>query len=376
MKSVDLRIVLLYNIFMSKVYFNNRDMINNDKIDKILDEDLPDFCREYFVGISANTTALTRLNYAYDIRTFFKYLCARVSRFKTKNVKDITPIDIESLSPFEIEAYLSYVETYRDADGKIVKNSARGKSRKLAAIRSMIKYFEKKQVIRYNPTASVDTPKLREKEIIRLDKDEIGAMLDVVDSGIGLTDRQQKYQENTRMRDLAMVSLFLGTGIRVSELVGIDLDDVNFEDLSFIVTRKGGARVILYFNEEVAGYLYDYYSIRKADKNLKNEPALFISLQNKRITTRAVENVIKKYSSVAAPLKHITPHKLRSTFGTQLYRNTGDIYIVADVLGHKDVNTTKRHYAAITEDIRRNAATKVSLRDNPDAKNKPNGDDD
>ena len=370
-QSIALRIVLRYNIIMSKTYFNNRDAENLEKLDRILDDDLPDFCREYFVGISSNTTTLTRLNYAYDIRTFFKYITAKITRFKAKSTKDITPADIESLSPFEIEAYLSYVEIYKDKDGNVVKNGARGKSRKLAAIRSMIRYFEKKQLIRYNPTASVDTPKLHEKEIIRLDGDEIGTMLDVVDTGAGLSERQQKYQENTRTRDLAMVSLFLGTGIRVSELVGLDLDDINFDDLSFVVTRKGGARVILYFSEEVAGYLYDYYSMRKADETLKNEPALFLSLQKRRITTRAVENIIKKYSSVATPLKHITPHKLRSTFGTQLYRNTGDIYVVADVLGHKDVNTTKRHYAAITEDIRRNASTKVSLRgapDNPDNK--------
>ena len=349
---------------MSKTYFNNRDADNLEKLDRILEEDLPDFCREYFVGISANTTPLTRLNYAYDIRTFFNYLIAKIVRFKNKSVKDITPADIESLSPFEIEAYLSYIEIYKK-DGAVVKNGARGKSRKLAAIRSMIKYFEKKQVIRYNPTASVDTPKLREKEIIRLDGNEIESMLDVVDTGVGLSERQQKYQENTRIRDLAMVSLLLGTGIRVSELVGIDLDDVNFNDLSFVVTRKGGARVILYFSEEVAGYLYDYYKIRQSDTTLKNEPALFLSLQKRRITTRAVENIVKKYSLVATPLKHITPHKLRSTFGTQLYRNTGDIYVVADVLGHKDVNTTKRHYAAITEDIRRKASTKVSLRGAP-----------
>lgn len=343
---------------------DKRDADNVEKIDNILMNDLPDFCREYFVGISSNTTPLTRLNYAYDIRTFFNYLVTRVYRFKGKSSKDITPIDIEGLSPFEIEAYLNYVEIYRDSEGNVIKNGARGKSRKLAAIRSMIKYFEKKQVIRYNSTASVDTPKLREKEIIRLEGDEIGAMLDVVDTGDGLTERQQKYQENTRIRDLAMISLLLGTGIRVSELVGIDIDDVNFKDMSFVVTRKGGARVILYFSEEVAGYLYDYYRLRTADKALKNEPALFLSLQKRRITTRAVENIVKKYSLIATPLKHITPHKLRSTYGTQLYRNTGDIYVVADVLGHKDVNTTKRHYAAITEDIRRSAADKVSLRKN------------
>lgn len=351
---------------MADTYVNLRDEENNLKIENILENDLPDFCREYFVGISSRTSTLTRLNYAYDIRTFFKYLVAKIPRFKNKTTQEISPIDIESLSPFEIEAFLNYVEIYRGKDGKLVRNSERGKGRKLAAIRSLIKYFEKKQIIRYNPTASVDTPKLHDKEIVRLEGDEIGAMMDTVETGDGLSDRQQKYAENTRVRDLAMVALFLGTGIRVSELVGIDVGDVDFEQMSFVVTRKGGARVILYFSDEVAGYLYDYYTQRVANTKVKNEQALFLSLQNRRITTRAVENIIKKYSKIASPLKKITPHKLRSTFGTQLYRETGDIYVVAAVLGHRDVNTTKKHYAAITEDIRKNAATKVSLRKDDD----------
>ncbi len=350
---------------MSDTYFTKRDANNLERLQLILEDDLPDFCVEYFVGISANTTTLTRLNYAYDIRTFFKYLCEKNYKFKGKSSKDITPSDIEKLSPFEIEAFLNYVEIYKDKDGALVKNSSRGKSRKLSAIRSLIKYFEKKQIIRYNPTASVDTPKIKEKEIIRLEGYEIGTMMEVIDTGDGLSVHQQRYQENTRTRDLAMIALLLGTGIRVSELVGIDLTDVNFEDLSFVVTRKGGARVILYFSEEVAGYLYDYYAERTSNKELAKENALFLSLQKKRITTRAVENIVKKYSAIATPLKHITPHKLRSTFGTQLYRNTGDIYVVADVLGHRDVNTTKRHYAAITDDIRRNASSMINLRGEP-----------
>ena len=364
---------LLYNLIMS-TYFTKRDAENLRKLELILEKDLPDFCMEYFVGISSNTTTLTRLNYAYDIRTFFEYLCAKNYKFKGRTTKEITPSDIEKLSPFEIEAYLNYVELYKDKNGTIVKNSSRGKSRKLSAIRSLIKYFERKQLIRYNPTASVDTPKIKEKEIIRLEGHEIGTMMDVIDTGDGLSQHQQRYQENTRTRDLAIVGLLLGTGIRVSELVGIDVGDVNFDNLSFVVTRKGGARVILYFSEEVAGYLYDYYLERTANKELAKEPALFLSLQKRRITTRAVENIVKKYSSVATPLKHITPHKLRSTFGTQLYRNTGDIYVVADVLGHRDVNTTKRHYAAITDDIRRNASTMVNLRGEPMGNNPTNKD--
>jgi site-specific recombinase XerD len=93
-----------------------------------------------------------------------------------------------------------------------------------------------------------------------------------------------------------------------------------------------------------------------------HEDALFLSLQKKRLTTRAVENLTKKYAIGAAPLKHITPHKLRSTYGTNLYRESGDIYLVADVLGHADVNTTRKHYAAINEDRRRDAAKLVKLR--------------
>ncbi len=358
-------------------YFDKRDMRNAAILQQILDEDLPDFCSEYFVGISSRTTSLTRLNYAYDIRTFFSYLVRKIPRFQSKTTKEISPADLESLSPFEIEAFLNYVSIYKDADGNVVRNGERGKSRKLSAIRSLIKFFEKKQVIRYNPTSSVDTPKLHDKEIIRLDSNEVSTMLDVVESGEGLSERQQKYTENSRVRDLAMVSLLLGTGIRVSELVGIDTTDINFKDLSFTVTRKGGARVILYFSEEVAGYLYDYYQLRMANEIVKDTNALFLSLQNKRITTRAVENVVKKYSQIAAPLKKITPHKLRSTYGTQLYRETGDIYVVAAVLGHRDVNTTKKHYAAITEDIRKNASTKVTLRpteEENNSQNKPKND--
>ena len=92
------------------------------------------------------------------------------------------------------------------------------------------------------------------------------------------------------------------------------------------------------------------------------ETALFLSLQKKRISVRAVEKLVKKYSECSTPLKKITPHKLRSTYGTALYEQTGDIYVVAEVLGHKDVNTTKKHYASISDNIKRSVANKVKLR--------------
>ena len=353
----------------TKTYFSQRDVNNNAKINEILDEFLPEYCQEYILGISDTTTTLTRLGYVRDLKLFFHFLTTNISCFKDKTSKDITLADVENLSPFEIEKYMHFLTSYQKAtpSGQLTKtvietNAERARSRKLSALRSMIKYFIKKNVINVDPTRSVNSPKIREKEIVRLDVDEVKKMFDTVDNGAGLSKHQLAYQENTKVRDLAIVALLLGTGIRVSELVGIDMDDVDFDNLSFVVTRKGGARVILYFSEEVAGMLYDYFHLRKNNKRAETN-ALFLSLQNKRITTRAVENLIKKYSSIAAPLKKISPHKLRSTYGTQLYKSTRDIYVVADVLGHKDVNTTKKHYAAVTDDIRRKASTAVKLRD-------------
>ena len=207
------------------------------------------------------------------------------------------------------------------------------------------------------------TPKLHEKPIIRLEVDEVTRLLDSVDSGEGLGTRQAAFHEKTRLRDLAIMTLFLGTGIRISELVGLDVDDLDFNVNGFKITRKGGSQTILYFSDEVADALLAWLDERAKYEELDEVPALFVSLQKKRMSVRSVELLVKKYAQIVTPLKKITPHKLRSTYGTELYRETGDIYVVAEVLGHKDINTTKRHYAAISDDIKRDAARKVILRD-------------
>ena len=162
-----------------------------------------------------------------------------------------------------------------------------------------------------------------------------------------------------------ILTLLLGTGIRVSECVGLDLNDVDFKNNGITVTRKGGNQMVVYFGDEVADALEQYIEgSRKAVTPLSgHENALFLSSQRRRMGVQAVENMVKKYARQVTPNKKITPHKLRSTYGTSLYKETGDIYLVADVLGHKDVNTTKKHYAAIDEDRRRKAASAVRLRE-------------
>ncbi|MDD6058400.1 MAG: tyrosine-type recombinase/integrase, partial [Clostridiales bacterium] len=283
--------------------------------------------------------------------------------YKKMEIRDFPLSLLDALTPMDIEEYLSYLKYYVK-DGVEHTNDERGIKRKLASLRTLYRYFYKNELIETNPALKVEMPKIHEKNIIRLDVDEVARLLDEVESGESLTSQQQKFHAKTKTRDLAILTLLLGTGIRVSECVGLDLEDVDIRNNGIKIHRKGGAEVIVYFGEEVRRALMDYMEERqRMSAQDGSTHALFLSLQNKRISVRSVENLVKKYSSLITGLKNITPHKLRSTYGTTLYRETGDIYLVADVLGHKDVNTTRKHYAAIDEDRRRSAAKHVKLRD-------------
>ncbi|MBQ7798261.1 MAG: tyrosine-type recombinase/integrase, partial [Clostridia bacterium] len=204
-------------------------------------------------------------------------------------------------------------------------------------------------------------PKIIKKDIIKLETDEVEELLKTSETLNGFSEHQQKYNERFIPRDNAMLALLLGTGIRVSELVGLNVDDIDFKYNSFKVTRKGGAQAILYFSDEIKDALVKYLELRDTFKLPDTEKALWISIQGKRMGVRSVENLVKKYARVSAPLKKISPHKLRSTYGTNLYHETKDISVVAEVLGHKDVNTTKKYYAAVSESIRKEVADKVKL---------------
>lgn len=338
-----------------------------------LQNELPDMCIDYFVAIESQTGTLTRLGYAHDLKIFFQYLSSEVRAFEGKPVTDFTCDDMKRVSKSDIERYTQFLTLYyvneQQEDGAIIsreiENNEYGKMRKLSALRSFFKYLFTDGKIDGNVASLVPLPKRHERAIIRLDIDEVARILDEAENGAGLSGGQKKFHQITQKRDLAMLTLFLGTGIRVSECVSLNIDDFDFEQNAFVVTRKGGQEVILYISDEIADALKDYIKQRMEIEPLPgHENALFLSIQRRRITQRAVENLVKKYAMIAAPLKKkISPHKLRSTFGTNLYRETGDIYLVADVLGHSDVNTTRRHYAAMAEDRRREAANHVVLRD-------------
>ncbi len=344
---------------------NYHDEINRNNIlhlRELLDA-LPSFCRTYFRSVENTTATRTRIAYAYDLGVFFDFIHQNNPVCQKMEIKDFPLSVLDQIGREDIEEYMSWLSLY-EKDGVEYTNDERGKHRKLSSLRSFFNYFFLNEMIRDNPAIKVPMPKLHEKEIIRLDPNEVAILLDQVEDGAKLTKSQQKFHEKTKVRDLALLTLLLGTGIRVSECVGLDVKDVDFDNLAVKVRRKGGYEDVVYFGEEVEEALLSWLAQREhIIPQQGHEDAFFLSLQNRRMAVRSVENLVKKYASLVTTTKKITPHKLRSTYGTTLYQETGDIYLVADVLGHKDVNTTRKHYAAMKDENKRKASKSVRLRE-------------
>lgn len=349
-------------------YHNQKKIEYTLRLREIL-KSLPGFAKDFFRSIEYNSSPRTRINYAYDIRIFFNYLLHESKAFNNyEHTTQFTINDIENLEAIDIEEYMDFLKVYKDFESnEVITNDERGLSRKMSALRSFYKYYHKHNMIKNNPTLLVDMPKIHEKNIIRFDTDEIAMFLDFIDNpGDKLSGQAKRYHEKTKDRDLAICTLLLGTGIRVSECVGLDLNHLDFKNNSISITRKGGNQSTVYFGDEVEKALKNYLinTRNKIEPISGSENALFLSTRKTRMGVQSIENMVKKYAKYVTPNKKITPHKLRSTYGTSLYKETGDIYLVADILGHKDVNTTKKYYAAINEDRRRTAANVVKLREN------------
>lgn len=325
---------------------------------------LPDYVSDYFRGISNSTAIKTRKGYAYDLMTFYDYLIYSV--LECQAPKDIPLSCINELTSIDIEKYLEYLSHYEEVDGTIRTNSEKGIARKLSSLKKFYTYLHQRQLITNNPTVIIETPKLHRKKIIKLDTGEIAYLLDKIETyGTTLSGQKKRYYEKNKLRDLTIFIVFLGTGIRVSELVNLDLTDIDFRESRLHIIRKGGDEDYVYFNQEVEISLKKYIETnRKGISPLAgHERALFLSTQKRRISVAAVEKMVKNYTSDIIQDKKITPHKLRSSFATSLYQETGDIGIVAETLGHSDVNTTIKHYADAEEGRKRRALSNFRLRE-------------
>ena len=344
-------------------YYQQKDIENIKKLREMMKE-LPPFCTEFFRGIEPRTSTRTRIAYAYDLSVFFDFLKKENPVFAKMERMDFKLEQLDQITVTDLEEYMEYLKYRFNEQNHEIMNQERGIMRKISSLKSFYNYFFRTEKLTTNPAALVRLPKLHDKEIIRLDVDEVALLLDAVEQGEGLTEKQKAFHKRTRLRDLALLTLLLGTGIRVSECVGLDINDVDFKNGGIHIHRKGGKEVTVYFGSEVENALQDYLDERFGIiPEEGSEQALFLSMQRKRMNVRSVENLVKKYAHIVTPLKKITPHKLRSTYGTNLYRETGDIYLVADVLGHSDVNTTKKHYAALEDERRRSARNVVKLRE-------------
>lgn len=308
---------------------------------KVLLQDMPDYVKDFVREIHNKTSERTQYEYTLDIRHFLSYLAIG------KEIKDITLQNLDNLSKSDFEEYFEYLEHYEE-NGKDIYNGRASIKRKMSAIRNFLDYLFQEGKIQNTEVRRLPVPKVPESTIIHLEPDETKKLIQLIKSGEGLTKKQQDYHKLQSTRDLAIVFLILSSGIRVSECAEIDVNDVNLEKSCVHIIRKGGDESLIYFSDEATSYLSDYIEYRKTIKGIDDEPALFISSQKRRMSVRSIENLVKKYAKMVIPHKNITPHKLRATYATQLYETTGDIYLVAENLGHKDIQTTKEHYANIS----------------------------
>ena len=338
----------------------------DDKTNELLKE-LPSFSKKFFQSIrNKGMSERTRVQYAYDMKRFFDWLKDSPG-FSDINYKTCIASDIlDKLNIDDINEYIDTLQYYymTDKKGKVTKHQASPSSiaRRISSLRSFYKHYYKIGEIKNDLSNLMDIPKVPDKVISVMNKDQVSRILAAVQDTDGLTEGQLKRKNKTLKRDYAIMMLFFGTGLRVSELVGINCDNIDFYEDSIYVIRKGGDMDEVYFGPEVEDALLNYLN---KDRDIllagnSDEEAFFISMKHQRMSVRSVEDMIQNFAKKAGLAVKVTPHALRRTFGTNLYEETGDIYLVADALHHSSVETTKKHYAKMSKDHKRIAAKKSS----------------
>ena len=323
---------------------------------------LPGFAKDYIYSKEVTSQTSTLISYSYDLITFFEFIKDNNPSYADVDIDKMRLEVLDQLTSEDIIEFQRYLELNVDND-HFHENGKKAIARKMSPLRGLFKYHYARKNIKDDPMVLVPLPKAKkDKNIIRMNAYEVRSVLDAIRQGNEqMSERQKKYCKRTMQRDLAILTLMLNTGIRVSECNGLDLQDVDLRANTITIVRKGGGQDVLYFGDAVHEVLSDYIEGERCGITpIKgHENALFYSLQGKRMSVDAIEVLVKKYAKMVVPNKKITPHKLRSTYGTALYRETGDIRLVADVLGHENVNTTINYYAAIEDEHKRRAADAV-----------------
>lgn len=345
---------------MANSYQNELQISLSDQADKIIKQ-LPDFANSFFDDLkNKNMSERTRIQYAYDMQKFFSFL-KESAGFKDKKINTMTASEVlDPLTIDDINEYLRTLDYIYDGNNRRKKSSPSYRARKVSSLKSFFHYYLKIGAINTSVGDLIEGPKIPEKNVLVMDKEDVQRLLDASKDPSGLTGANLTRYNKVAKRDYAILMLLFGTGIRVSELIGINLRDIDFYNASLIINRKGGDEDEVYFSQEVEQALQDYIHTCRPTLLKDKTDALFISHTGTRLSSKAVQDLMHKYALKAGVNGKITPHACRRAFATNLYNETSDIYLVADALHHKSVETTRKHYAKISKDHKRIAAQKSS----------------
>ncbi|MFW5669656.1 MAG: tyrosine-type recombinase/integrase [Acetivibrio ethanolgignens] len=325
--------------------------------------ELPPFVKAYLEEKPKTSMVVSsKVAYASDLLCFFRFLIQSNPLYKEKSPRDFSYQELEQVTPEDIDEYKSYLS---------LTNSDAAMARKFAPLKGLYQFCNRRKYVNNNPLTAVILPSAKSRDkhrIIRMDKEQVNDLrAAVMSSGEGsFSEWQSKLCSRTKQRDYAIIMLFLSTGMRVSELVGLDLSDIDFKRSVVSIVRKGGGSDQVGFVPETTGKaLMDYIegersSILPKVLNEKDRDALFISGKYRRISVDSVQLLVKKYAQIAAPGVGISCHKLRSTYGSTLYNATGDINLVSKVLGHASPSTTAKYYSDL-DNSRKLEAGKIDV---------------
>ena len=286
--------------------------------------------------------------YNYDLANFLKYM---MIRFKLTNETDFEKIDITSFTEKDLKKItLEDIHSYISHLAIDNRSKATTRARKISTIRIFFKYLSQKaNILEVNPAQNLETPKLEKRMPKYLSLDDSKKLLSVAE-----------HEDNRNAkRDFAITTLFLNCGMRLSELVGINIDDIDFEECKMTVIGKGNKERTIYLNRACMSAISNYLDSRPPKTLIKHdsknsEKALFISEQKKRISNRTVQSIIHKELQLAGlDAKKLSVHKLRHTAATLMYQyGNVDIRALQELLGHQSISTTEIYTHVSNEQVR------------------------
>jgi site-specific recombinase XerD len=340
-----------------------------------IERSLPYFMDDFFLYLKGAVAVTTRLAYLEDIQFFCQYLIDETDLTRAERIRDITVAEFSQIMARDVNSFIgNYCQRYEIHENdrvRIIENHPRSLARKKSSLSVMFKNLYRDQVIPNNITDGfnpIQLPKPQPDAIKRLDIDEVVQLLKMVEDGAQLSKTEKKYWQKTRLRDRAILIMFLTYGLRVNELQQLDISSFNFKRGEFKIYRKRGKETLMPINRTCEKVIKEYINQERPSSEsitAEHQPALFLSLQKKRMTIRAIRNLVKKYTALVmgtAAEDGYSPHKLRATAATSLIQQDVSIFDVQNLMDHDNVSTTQL-YAAHRKDVKREVIKKFEWLD-------------